>query len=189
MGYLEMLLLGVGVSADAFAVAICKGLDSKKFRKKNATIIALFFGGFQFFMTAIGWLLAYNFSKYIENIDHWIAFTLLAFLGGKMLYESFKQDPGTCSIEEPSLDIKELFLLSIATSIDALAVGISLAIVHVPILAPAIIIGICTFNFSYLAVYIGYRFGCKFQKQSEIIGGIILIIIGLKILIDHTIFL
>lgn len=187
MSFYMILLLGIGVSADAFAVAICKGLAMKKFSLKKALTIGLFFGGFQGLMTFLGWALASNFSNLLESIDHWIAFILLVLLGVNMLIGAFKKsDSEQCDCEE-ILSLKELFILSIATSIDALAVGISLAFNGTPILIPAVVIGICTFSFSTIAVYIGHKFGSIFQKYAEISGGIILMLIGVKILLDHTI--
>ncbi|WP_100065362.1 manganese efflux pump MntP family protein [Miniphocaeibacter massiliensis] len=186
MNFFGILLLGVGVSADAFAVAICKGLNLRKFSMKIATIVALFFGGFQALMTFLGWALGTQFSHLIKSVDHWIAFILLGIIGGKMLYEALQPTDSLCSIEEEELDFKELFMLSIATSIDALAVGISLAFIGVNIVISSAVIGITTFLFSFVAVYIGFKFGCKFQKKAEITGGIILILIGAKILLEHT---
>ncbi len=184
MNLLEILLLGVGVSADAFAVAICKGLNLKKFSTKIAVTIALFFGGFQAFMTFLGWALGSQFSHLIKSVDHWIAFILLLIIGGKMVYEAFQIEDNTCACKVEDVNFKELTLLSIATSIDALAVGIALALKNVKIILASSIIGITTFLFSFLAVYIGFKFGCKFQKKAEISGGLILILIGCKILIE-----
>ena len=181
-----ILLLGIGVSADAFAVAVCKGLAMRKFSSNKALIIGLFFGGFQAFMTFIGWALASQFSTLLESIDHWIAFILLALLGFNMLREAFQKPEEDCGCEE-NLSFKEMIVLSIATSIDALAVGISLAFDGTPILLPTIVIGLCTFFFSTIAVYIGFKFGSVFQKYAEISGGVILILIGVKILLDHTV--
>lgn len=189
MSIVDILLLGVGVSADAFAVSICKGLCLDEFDGKYALKIALLFGFFQGAMTFIGYYLGFSFINLIQNIDHWIAFVLLAFIGGKMIYEAIKSkndgECQCCAIIE--FDLKEMIVLAIATSIDALAVGISLAAIRVHILEPSTIIGIMTFGFSTMAVYIGYRFGDKFKRGSEILGGSILVIIGLKILIEHLI--
>ena len=188
MEYLvEFLLLGVGLAMDAFAVSICKGLAMRKVNKKQAFIIALFFGGFQAIMPVIGWLLCKGFQTYIEAFDHWIAFALLAFIGVKMIIETLREKEDDVVIEEmdPPLDMKEMLMLAIATSIDALAVGISLAALDRPIVEPAAIIGVVTFVISIIGVYIGNFFGNKYKKRAELTGGIILVLIGVKILCEH----
>lgn len=187
MGAFELFLIGVGLSMDAFAVSICKGLKMKKVNKLHCFIIALFFGGFQAIMPLIGWLLGTQFERYITSIDHWIAFVLLVFIGGKMVWESIKEkeEEDNCKEDNSRLDLWELFLLAIATSIDALAVGITFAFLQVSILPAITIIGCTTFVLSIIAVYIGNIFGAKYKKKAEIIGGIILILIGLKILLEH----
>lgn len=189
MGFLELLLIGVGLSMDAFAVAVCKGLEMRKINYKNAFIIALFFGGFQAIMPLTGWFLGRNFEKYITSFDHWIAFILLGFIGGKMIYESLKRnDPDKAAGSDESsyaLDIKELLLLAVATSIDALAVGITFAILKTSIWSSITIIGITTFVLSLAGVIVGNKFGNKFEKKAELAGGIILVLIGLKILLEH----
>ncbi|MDO5018397.1 MAG: manganese efflux pump MntP family protein [Lagierella massiliensis] len=186
MSTLDILLLGVGVSADAFAVAISKGLCMNRFDKKYATKLALMFGFFQGMMTFIGYYLGFSFIELIKDIDHWIAFTLLAFLGYKMIFEAVKskEEDLICPVQE-EFRFKEALVLSIATSIDALAVGISLAAIRVQIIKPSIIIGIMTFGFSRIAVKLGYKFGAKYKKGSEIMGGAILVIIAIKILLEH----
>ena len=185
---ITLFLLGVGLAMDAFAVAICKGLSMKKVKTKNAIIVGLFFGGFQAFMPFLGWLLGSQFEQYIVSVDHWIAFGLLGIIGGKMLYEAIKGEE-ECdhehSIKEEILDIKELFILAIATSIDALAVGITFAFLKYPVGLSVTIIGITTFVISVAGVYIGNFFGEKFKKKAEIAGGIILVGIGVKILLEH----
>lgn len=185
---ITLFLLGVGLAMDAFAVAICKGLSMKKVKTKNAIIVGLFFGGFQAFMPFLGWLLGSQFEQYIVSVDHWIAFGLLGIIGGKMLYEAVKGEE-ECdhdhSIKEEILDIKELFILAIATSIDALAVGITFAFLKYPVGLSVTIIGIITFVISVAGVYIGNFFGEKFKKKAEIAGGIILVGIGVKILLEH----
>lgn len=185
---ITLLLLGVGLAMDAFAVAICMGLSMKKVKTKNAIIVGLFFGGFQAFMPFLGWLLGSQFEQYIVSVDHWIAFGLLGIIGGKMLYEAIKGEE-ECdhdhSIKEEILDIKELFILAIATSIDALAVGITFAFLKYPVGMSVTIIGITTFVISVAGVYIGNFFGEKFKKKAEIAGGIILVGIGVKILLEH----
>lgn len=188
MEYLvEFLLLGVGLAMDAFAVSICKGLAMRKVNKKQAVIIALFFGGFQAIMPVIGWLLCKGFQTYIEVFDHWIAFALLAFIGVKMIIETLREKEDDVVIEEmdPPLDMKEMLMLAIATSIDALAVGISLAALDRPIVESAAIIGVVTFVISIIGVYIGNFFGNRYKKRAEFTGGIILVLIGVKILCEH----
>ena len=188
MEYLvEFLLLGVGLAMDAFAVSIWKGLAMRKVNKKQAVIIALFFGGFQAIMPVIGWLLCKGFQTYIEAFDHWIAFALLAFIGVKMIIETLREKEDDVVIEEmdPPLDMKEMLMLAIATSIDALAVGISLAALDRPIVESAAIIGAVTFVISIIGVYIGNFFGNRYKKRAELTGGIILVLIGVKILCEH----
>ncbi|MCD8315937.1 MAG: manganese efflux pump MntP family protein [Eggerthellaceae bacterium] len=185
MGFIEILGVGIGLSMDAFAVAICKGLNMKKINWWHAIIIALFFGGFQAIMPLIGWLLGASFAQFIEPVDHWIAFVLLVLIGGKMLYDAFKDDFDDGVPDEPKLDFKELFMLSIATSIDALAIGISFAFLGVNIWFAITIIGITTFVFSLGGVVIGNQFGSRFERPAAVVGGIVLILIGAKILLEH----
>ena len=188
MEYLvEFLLLGVGLAMDAFAVSICKGLAMRKVNKKQAVIIALFFGGFQAIMPVIGWLLCKGFQTYIEAFDHWIAFALLAFIGAKMIVETLSEKEEDVVVEkmDPPLDMKEMLMLAIATSVDALAVGISLAALDRPIVESATIIGVVTFIISIVGVYIGNFFGNRYKKRAELAGGIILVLIGVKILCEH----
>ena len=188
MEYLvEFLLLGVGLAMDAFAVSICKGLAMRKVNKKQAVIIALFFGGFQAIMPVIGWLLCKGFQTYIEAFDHWIAFALLAFIGMKMIIETLSEKEEDVVVEkmDPPLDMKEMLMLAIATSIDALAVGISLAALDRPIVESAAIIGVVTFVISIIGVYIGNFFGNRYKKRAEFVCGIILVLIGVKILCEH----
>lgn len=188
MEYLvEFLLLGVGLAMDAFAVSICKGLAMRKVNKKQAVVIALFFGGFQAIMPIVGWFLCKGFQNYIEAFDHWIAFALLAFIGVKMIIETLREKEDDVVIEEmdPPLDMKEMLMLAIATSIDALAVGISLAALDRPIVESAAIIGVVTFVISIIGVYIGNFFGNRYKKRAELTGGIILVLIGVKILCEH----
>ena len=188
MEYLvEFLLLGVGLAMDAFAVSICKGLAMRKVNKKQAVVIALFFGGFQAIMPIVGWFLCKGFQNYIEAFDHWIAFALLAFIGMKMIIETLSEKEEDVVVEkmDPPLDMKEMLMLAIATSIDALAVGISLAALDRPIVESATIIGVVTFIISIVGVYIGNFFGNRYKKRAEIAGGIILVLIGVKILCEH----
>jgi len=185
MGFIELFLIAVSLSMDAFAVAICKGLNMRKLNYKHTFIIATFFGGFQGLMPLIGWYLGNQFRQYITNFDHWIAFILLAFIGGQMIHESLKKDNEKCDIND-NLDIKELFILAIATSIDALAVGITFALIpNTNILTSILLIGIITFVLSVIGVFIGNKFGARFKSKAEFAGGFILILIGAKILFEH----
>lgn len=183
---IELFLIGIGLSMDAFAVSICKGLVMEKANKKQAFIIGLYFGGFQALMPLIGWFLGIRFQKYITSIDHWIAFVLLALIGGKMIVEAIR-DPDVEEIgkKDPPLDHKEMFLLAVATSIDALAVGITFAFLDTPIVEAIVIIGLTTFFLSIIGVVVGNFFGTRYKKKAEIVGGIILVAIGVKILVEH----
>lgn len=188
MGFIELLLIGVGLSMDAFAVSVCKGLNMRKINYKHAFIIAAFFGGFQALMPFLGWALGSQFEQYIESVDHWIAFILLAFIGGKMVMEAIKggddEDDDEKEVCPDKLDIKELFMLAVATSIDALAVGVTFAFLNVNIVFSITTIGITTFVISIAGVVIGNLFGAKYKSKAEITGGIILVLIGLKILLE-----
>ena len=186
--FIEILIIGVGLSMDAFAVSICKGLGMTKLDKKQTVTIGLYFGGFQALMPLIGYMLGVQFEKYITSIDHWIAFILLAFIGGKMLYEAVKDNEDDMVVEKDlALNQGEMFLLAIATSIDALAVGIMFALAYdnLNIYEAITIIGLTTFVLSIIGVAVGNFFGSKYKKKAEIVGGIILILIGLKILLEH----
>lgn len=185
--FFTLLLMGAGLSMDAFAVSICKGLSMRKVNKKQSLVIGLFFGGFQALMPFIGWLLGSRFEQYITSIDHWIAFILLGFIGGKMVVEAIREKDEAVEVRkmDPPLDFKEMFILAIATSIDALAVGITFAFLQVPIVEAVSIIGITTFVISVIGVYVGNFFGNRYKKKAELAGGIILILIGLKILLEH----
>lgn len=185
MGVVELLLIGIGLSMDAFAVSICKGLKMKKVNKVHCAVIALFFGGFQALMPLIGWTLGKQFESYITSIDHWIAFVLLALIGGNMVRESRQKEEEEVEKCESKLNIKELFLLAIATSIDALAVGITFAFLKVNIIPAIAIIGITTFIISAIGVFVGNIFGSKYKDKAELAGGMILILIGIKILLEH----
>ena len=184
MGLAELVLLAVGLSMDAFAVSICKGLGMKRTNLKVAVILGLFFGGFQAGMPVIGWALGSQFLGIIGPIDHWIAFILLAFIGGKMLWEAFSEDEGDDKDAE-KIDLGEYLILAIATSIDALAVGISFAALSVDIVPAVSLIGITTFLFSVAGVAIGHTFGARYEKPAAIVGGVVLVLIGLKILLEH----
>ena len=186
MGFIELFLIGVGLAMDAFAVSICKGLNMRKMNYRQATVIALFFGGFQAFMPFLGWSLGRHFEHYIVSIDHWIAFILLAIIGGNMIKEALGDEEDVeCGDCHDQLDLKELLMLAIATSIDALAVGITFAFLRVNIVPAITIIGVTTFIISFTGVHIGHHFGSKYEKKAELAGGIILICIGLKILLEH----
>ena len=186
--FIEILLIGVGLSMDAFAVSICKGLGMTKVNRKQALTIGLYFGGFQALMPFIGYMLGIRFEKYIASIDHWIAFILLGFIGGKMVYDSVKEKDDDAVVEKDlALNQGEMLLLAIATSIDALAVGIMFAFTYdsLNIYWAIAIIGLTTFVLSIIGVIVGNFFGNKYKKKSEIAGGIILILIGVKILLEH----
>ncbi len=184
--FIELVLIGVGLSMDAFAVSICKGLAMRKVNKKQAVVIGLFFGGFQALMPFLGWLLGSQFERYITSIDHWIAFILLGLIGGKMMMEAVKKEE-TEEIKQmdPPLDLKEMFLLAVATSIDALAVGITFAFLQYPIVEAISVIGVTTFAISIGGVYVGNFFGNKYKSKAEFVGGLILVLIGLRILLTH----
>lgn len=186
--FIEILLIGVGLSMDAFAVSICKGLGMTKVNRKQALTIGLYFGGFQALMPFIGYMLGIRFEKCITSIDHWIAFILLGFIGGKMVYEAVKEKDDDAVVEKDlALNQGEMLLLAIATSIDALAVGIMFAFTYdsLNIYWAIAIIGLTTFVLSIIGVIVGNFFGNKYKKKSEIAGGIILILIGVKILLEH----
>lgn len=167
MGLLELILIAIGLAMDAFAVSICKGLNMRKMNYRQAGIIALFFGGFQAIMPLIGWFLGKQFESYITSIDHWIAFLLLAFIGVNMIREALGDDEEDDETDgdKDRLDIRELFMLAVATSIDALAVGITFAFLKVNILPAVTIIGIITFVISFAGVGIGHQFGRKYEKS------------------------
>lgn len=222
MGFVELLLIGVGLSMDAFAVAVCKGLAMKRVNYRHALVIALMFGGFQALMPLVGWALGTQFEQYITPVDHWIAFVLLAFIGGKMLWEALHGEAGAgdgaaaegeagaeaagtsgagaavagatgdsgeawqaTGEAKERLDMRELVLMAIATSIDALAVGITFAFLQVDIVPAVALIGATTFVLSLGGVVLGNQFGARFEKPASVVGGVVLILIGLKILLEH----
>ena len=170
---------------DAFAVALCKGLNMRVYNKKYSFLIAAFFGGFQALMPLIGWLLGTQFARYIRDFDHWVAFLLLAFIGGKMVYDSFKKDDCCCEKKGEAFHFRELLMLSVATSIDALAAGVTFAFFKVNIFGAVLLIGAVTFILSASGVAIGNRFGIRYKNKAELIGGLALIIMGIKILLEH----
>ncbi|MGL5693750.1 MAG: manganese efflux pump MntP family protein [Peptostreptococcaceae bacterium] len=187
MGLIELFVLAVGLSMDAFAVAVCKGLSMRKITLKKAAIVGLYFGIFQGGMPLIGYFLGVQFKDYIMNIDHWIAFILLGFLGIKMIQEALSKDEDDDIVqdEKEMLSFKNMVVLAIATSIDALAVGITLAFLQVDIVPAVLFIGIVTFVLSMIGVKIGNVFGTKYKSKAEFAGGLILICIGSKILLEH----
>lgn len=183
MDIIIIIFIAFGLAMDAFAVSITSGLTIKHLRINNALKIAIFFGSFQAIMPLIGWSAGFGFRDFISGVDHWVTFGLLSIVGCKMIYESSKMGSNEKKIDP--LNVYVLFILSIATSIDALAVGLSLSFLNVPIALPAIIIGVVAFLLSLVGVYIGNRIGHFFERKIEIIGGVILIGIGVKILIEH----
>ena len=185
MGTFELVAVALGLSMDAFAVAVSKGLCLRRLRYKYAVITGLFFGGFQAVMPLIGYFLGMQFEDYLTSVDHWIIFTLLVLIGINMILESRKDEKEECD----TLNYKNMTILSLATSIDALAIGITFAFLHVNILYGITVIGLTTFGLSFAGVIIGSMFGSKLKSKAEIIGGIILILIGAKILLEHLGFL
>lgn len=184
MHIVTIIFIACGLAMDAFAVSITSGLTIKRLRIEHAFRIAFFFGAFQAIMPLIGWLAGLSLQDIIANIDHWIAFGLLSFIGCKMIFESFRMEQSSNRMNP--LNLLVLLMLSIATSIDALAVGVSLAFLRVSIITPIILIGSITFLLSFLGTFVGHRFGHFFEQKIEIIGGIILIGIGVKILVEHV---
>ena len=182
MGLGELLILAVGLSMDAFAVSICKGLSIQKLRAGHAVIVGAWFGAFQALMPVLGWLLGSAFAELIVSVDHWIAFALLCLIGGGMIREALGKEDEDC---DPSLAPAVMVLLAVATSIDALAVGITFAVLKVDVLPAVALIGACTFAISAAGVKIGSVFGARYKSRAEITGGAILIIMGTKILVEH----
>ncbi len=184
MSIIEIILVGVSLAMDAFAVSMCKGLSMPKINYKHALIIALFFGVFQAVMPLLGWLLGSAFEKYITTFDHWIAFGLLLILGTKALVDAIR-DKDDDEKKEYKLDFKELTALAVATSIDALAVGVTFAFLQVSLALSVSLIGVITFVLCLLGVIIGNKFGSKWKKPASIAGGVVLILMGVKILLEH----
>lgn len=185
MGFVELLIIAIGVSMDAFAVAICKGLSVVKVRPKHVGLTAVWFGGFQALMPLIGYFLGVSFSGFVSSVDHWIAFILLCIIGGNMIKESADKEEPCCV--EPDFSVKTMFAMAVATSIDALAIGVSLAFLGVDIWGAVLIIGLTTALFSGAGVLIGNFFGSRWKSKAEFAGGFILVAMGLKILLEHTI--
>ena len=182
MGIIEIVLIGLSLAMDAFAVSICKGLSMKKMNWKSAIIISLYFGIFQAFMPVVSYFLGSTFESYVTNIDHWIAFILLSLIGGNMIKESFDSEDKK---KNDKIDFKTMIALAIATSIDALAIGITFAFFEVNLLLSISIIGIITFLLSIIGVKIGNKFGDKYQNKAEFVGGLIVVLLGIKILLEH----
>lgn len=182
MGIIELIILSIGLAMDAFAVAVCKGLSMQKMNWKKADVIGAYFGIFQALMPAIGYLLGVNFQENIQSIDHWIAFILLGIIGLNMLKEAISTETENSN---DSIKFKDMLILAVATSIDALAVGITFAFLKVNLWLAISLIGIITFTISVAGVKIGNVFGCKYEKKAELVGGLILILLGIKILLEH----
>ncbi len=187
MGFVDIFLLALGLSMDAFAAAVCKGFAMPRLRTEQVVIIGAFFGGFQMIMPLIGFFLGAQFESFVAPLDHWLAVTLLTFVGGRMLIEALRNNGRSCEEQQKAftLDIREMTMLAIATSIDALAVGITLAFLGVDIISASAQIGLVTFMLSVLGVVAGHQFGSRCEKPASIIGGVVLIIIGVKILCEH----
>ena len=181
MSFFEVLMIGVGLSMDAFAASVCKGLCMRRATLKNVLIIGVFFGGFQALMPLLGYFLGKQFEEYIVSVDHWVAFALLAFIGGKIKYDGNE----SCDAKKTNLKLREVLILALATSIDALAVGISFAFLKVDIGSAVLTIGVITLLLSSIGVVIGNKFGARYKNKATLAGGIILILIGTKILLEH----
>ena len=182
LGLAELFIVAVGLSMDAFAVAICKGLSLPRLKLKHALLVGLYFGLFQGLMPAAGYLLGSAFSSMVVQIDHWIAFILLGIIGINMIRESLHAENGNC---DPSLSFRAMLPLAVATSIDALTVGISFAFLNVPIIPAVSFIAVITFTLSTFGVWLGHVFGSKFKSKAEFLGGVVLILMGTKILLEH----
>jgi len=182
MGLGELFLIAVGLSMDAFAIAICKGLSICSLRRRDSVVVGLYFGISQAVMPLIGYFLGAAFADLVIQIDHWIAFILLGIIGFNMIRESLSKEEENC---DPSLRFRDMFPLAIATSIDALTIGISFAFLRVKIVPAVTFIGVTTFVFSAVGVYLGHVFGARFKSKAEFFGGAVLILLGLKILLEH----
>ena len=182
MSFVELFVIAVGLSMDAFAVSICKGLAMQKCTVKKAGIVGLYFGAFQAGMPIIGFLLGVQFKRVVESVDHWIAFVLLGLIGAGMIKEALQKEEKCCC---DALDVKTMLGLAVATSIDALAVGVTFACLNVKIVPAVSFIGIVTFLISAFGVKIGNQFGARWKSKAEIFGGAILIFMGVKILLEH----
>lgn len=182
MTIIEILLIAIGLAMDAFAVSICKGLSMKSMNWRKALIVGIYFGIFQALMPILGYFLGSTFEEFVTHIDHWIAFVLLVAIGANMLKEAFANDSENCN---DNVDFNTMFILAVATSIDALSVGITFAFLQANIWISATIIGIITFIISIIGVKIGNRFGNQYERKAETVGGLILIFMGIKILLEH----
>lgn len=183
MTWLELIIIAVGVSMDAFAVSVCKGLSVRRMHPRYILSAASWFGGFQALMPLIGYFVGLTFADLVSDVDHWITFVLLGIIGGKMIKEAFEKDD-ECEYD-PDFSFKTMLMLAVATSIDALAVGVSLAFLRADIWVSILVIGLMTGAFSALGVQLGHVFGCRFKSKAEFAGGLILIAIGVKILLEH----
>ena len=182
MGFAELLILAVGLSMDAFAVSVCKGLSIRALMPRHAVIVGAWFGAFQALMPLAGWLLGAAFADMIAAVDHWIAFVLLAFIGGNMIREALGHGEEDC---DPSLAPLAMLVLAVATSIDALAVGVTFAFLRVDIVPAVALIGVCTFVISAAGVKVGNVFGTRYKSKAELFGGAVLVLIGLRLLLEH----
>ena len=182
MGFIELFLIAVGLSMDAFAVSVCKGLSVKKVGVKHAALAGLYFGGFQFLMPVIGYLLGFRFESVIETVDHWVAFVLLAFIGGNMIREALSREEEKL---DDSFSFRTMITLAVATSIDALAMGVTFAFLRVDIVPAVLLIGMTTFVLSAAGLKVGNVFGAKYKSRAELFGGVVLVLMGLKILLEH----
>ena len=185
MEKIELLIIAVALSMDAFAVAIAKGLSVPRIMPRHAICVGSWFGGFQALMPLLGYYLGVTFSRFVSSIDHWIAFLLLGLIGFNMIKESLSGEKVT---PDPDFSVKTMFLMAVATSIDALAVGVSFALLSVEIWSAVVIIGITTFILSIVGLKIGNIFGCRYKSKAEFLGGAILLALGVKILVEHTCF-
>lgn len=186
MSIIELFVIAVGLSMDAFAVSICKGLSVRKLRSRHGFSTAIWFGGFQALMPLIGYFVGISFADFVTNVDHWIAFVLLAIIGGNMIKESReKVEEEECCAD---FSFKKMFVLAVATSIDALAVGVSFAFLKINIWTAVLLIGVTTAAFSGVGVKIGNVFGSRYKSKAELVGGIILIAMGTRILVEHLFF-
>lgn len=197
VGFFELFMIAIGLSMDAFAVSICKGLGMHRLDVRQGAIIAAFFGGFQALMPVLGWALGSQFAQFVTAVSHWVAFALLAFVGGKMLWDALRneedEEPGVAprgwdgaagTAVPAQLDIRELFILAVATSIDAFAVGVSFAFLDVAIAPSAALIGVTTFALAFVGVAIGHQFGRRWERPATFVGGLVLVAIGLKVLLE-----
>ena len=179
----ELIIIAIGVSMDAFAVSICKGLSVQKVKPKHVALTGLWFGGFQALMPVIGYYLGASFAEFVSSVDHWIAFVLLGIIGGNMIKESCSAEHECCA---PDFSVRTMFAMAVATSIDALAIGVSFAFLNVNIWKAVALIGVTTALFSGAGVVIGNVFGSRYKSKAEFVGGFILVAMGLKILLEHT---